>query len=58
MARMLVKASRKFRGCGRPNRCCISGKFNKGHGKTEPRMRKEQRAWEKAQLRRELKEDK
>lgn len=56
MARMLVKASRKFRGCGRPNRCCVSSKFHKRRGQTEPRMRKEQRVWEKSQLRRELKE--
>lgn len=52
MARMLAMASRKFDGQGRP--CIQSSNFRLRRGKTNPRMRKAQRVWEKSNLRRDL----
>jgi hypothetical protein len=57
MARMLARSHRYGMGCGRSRRCCINSVMNKSHGRTEPRVRKAQRAHEKHALMRELKEN-
>lgn len=54
MAKMLAKSHRHGGGCGRSRRCCVSFSYTSKSWGSEPRLRRAQRAFEKRQFMKEL----
>lgn len=55
MARMLARSHRHGMGCGRSRRCCVSSSYTR-QGRPDPKLRRAQRAYEKQELFKDLRE--